>query len=110
MTDQSDSQNPKKLFVGSLPFETTDTKLNEIFSQYGEIVDLKLIIDRYTGQSKGIAFIEYATQEQAAEAMASLNGSQIGERNIIVSIARPPQNRGGFGSDRPNYQQNRRRF
>ena len=97
--------NPKKLFIGSLAFSVTQEKLKELFSPHGEIVDLKLIIDRYTGQSKGIAFVEYATQEQAEVAIKSMNDTSIDDRKIVVNVAKPqvPRDNSSFGHNRNRY-------
>ncbi len=109
MTDQDQNQvsgggdaqavNPKKLFVGSIAFTTTEQELQELFAQYGEIVDLKLITDKMTGRSKGIAFVEYATEEQAQAALSATNNVDFGGRTLFVSVARPQvkRERGSFG-------------
>lgn len=81
--------NPKKLFIGNLPFRTTEEELQELFGQYGELVEVKLISDRMTGRSRGIAFVQYATDEQAAAAVEALNGYEIDGRAMIVNVARP---------------------
>lgn len=106
MNDQSSQVNPKKLFVGNLPFNTTQDELVEAFAQHGEIVEAKLVTDRMSGRSKGIAFIEFSSEEDAAKAMEALNNSELGGRTIFVSVARPfvprenrPQG-GGFGGGR----------
>lgn len=99
--------NPKKLFVGSLPFSTTEDTLVSIFSEYGEIVEAKLIIDRMTGRSKGIAFVTYEEEKDAKAAIDALNGTELEGRTIVVNVARPRvprDNRGGY-----NRQDNRRR-
>ena len=90
---QTDVVNPKKLFVGNLPFTVSQETLQELFSQYGEIVNVALITDRMTGRSKGIAFIEYTTEESANEAIKALHNYELEGRNIVVSIARPPVRR-----------------
>lgn len=94
--------NPKKLFVGNLPFSTTDEELRELFSQHGEIADLKLISDRVTGRPKGIAFVEYATEDEAQAAIEALNGFELNGRALVVSVARPPvpRERRDFGGNR----------
>jgi cold-inducible RNA-binding protein len=105
MYNQDQTVNPKKLFVGNLPFSTTEDELREIFSQYGEIVEIRLISDRFTGRSKGIAFVEFTTEEQAQAAIEGQNNKPIGEREAFVSIARPPKPReersgGSYGGNR----------
>ncbi len=108
MTDQvqtqvsgGDSQavDPTKLFVGSIAFATTEQELQELFAQYGEIVELKLITDKMTGRSKGIAFVKFATAEEAEAAMTAVNNMEFGGRTLFVSVARPQvkRERGSFG-------------
>lgn len=97
----TDSQvNPNKLFVGNLPYSVTEEQLREIFAEHGEIVDLKLIIDRMSGRSKGIAFVEYSAKEMADKAIEAVHGMDLDGRSLIVNVARPFQPRertGGFG-------------
>ena len=90
----------KRLYVGSLPFETTEDQLQTMFSAYGTVSSVKLITDRDTGRSKGFGFVEMADDAMAQAAIQKLNGSQVGSRNIVVNEARPMEergNRGGFG-------------
>ncbi len=99
-TQQGQQQaDPKKLFVGNLPFSTTEAELQDLFAQHGNVVSVKLITDRMTGRSKGIAFVEYTTEEEAAAAVSALNNFDFNGRPIIVNIARPqvPRERGSFG-------------
>jgi len=94
-----DQPNPKKLFIGSLPYSTTEDQLRDLFSQFGEITDLKLITDRMSGRSRGIAFVEFASEVDAAKAIEATNNTQMDDRTIIVNVARPPKPRtdSGFG-------------
>ncbi len=84
--------NNKKLFVGSLPWEVDDAKLAEIFSQVGTVVTASVIKDRDSGRSKGYGFVEMSTEEEAQKAVATLNGSDVSGRQIVVNIARPREN------------------
>ena len=92
----------KKLFVGSLPYSTTSGQLEELFSQAGKIASLDLITDRYSGQSKGFAFVEMSTDEETQEAIKKFNNFEIEGRKIVVNVARPkedrprPQNSGNY--------------
>jgi RNA recognition motif-containing protein len=98
--------NPKKLFVGNLPWATTEEELRSLFGEHGEVVDCKLITDRATGRSKGIAFVEFAEESQAEAAIEALSGYNMNGRDIVVNVARPQaprENRGGFGGDRSGY-------
>jgi RNA recognition motif-containing protein len=89
-----------KLFVGSLAWGTTDDSLSEFFAQAGTVVSAKVITDRDSGRSKGFGFVEMSTDEEAAKAVAELNGKDLDGRAINVNEARPQEpreNRGGGG-------------
>lgn len=79
----------RKLYVGNLPFTTTDEELNEIFAQSGQVASAKIILDRNSGRSKGFGFVEMNTDEEAQKAISQLNGVQIGGRPLMVNEARP---------------------
>lgn len=89
-----------KLFVGGLPFSTTDDELNQKFSEFGKVVSAKVITDRDSGRSKGFGFVEYETEEEGKAAEAGLNGKDFGGRNITVNEARPmkPRDNNGGGN------------
>jgi len=82
----------KKLFVGSLPWEVDDQKLAQIFAQAGTVVSAQVIKDRETGRSRGFGFVEMSTDEEADNAVANLNGSDVEGRKIVVNVARPRDN------------------
>ena len=93
-----------KLYVGSLPYSTTEQQLSELFAPHGTVQSAKVITDRYTGQSRGFGFVEMATSEEAQKAIAALNGSNLGGRTLVVNEARPQEKRsfgggGGGGGD-----------
>lgn len=81
-----------KLFVGSLPFSTTDEELQQLFAQHGTVESARVLTDRETGRSRGFGFVEMADDE-ARNAMSALNNSDIGGRNIVVNEARPREER-----------------
>ena len=88
----------KKLYIGNLPFSATEEQLNEWFSQIGVTPSgVNLIRDRFTGQSRGFAFVEVNNDEDADRAVNSLNGQNFGGRNLVVNEARPQEQRGGGG-------------
>lgn len=91
-----------KLFVGGLPYSTTEDELKAFFEQAGAVVSAKIIMDRETGRSKGFGFVEMETEEGAKEATEKLNGATMGNRTITVNEARPMPERnnrqGGFSS------------
>ena len=88
-----------KLFVGSLPFDTTEDQLGQLFVPFGQIGKATLIMDRETGRSKGFGFVEMPNDAEAQAAITKLNGSNLGGRAIVVNVARPMEKRsgGGFG-------------
>lgn len=94
-----------KIFVGSLPFSTTDDELNQLFAQHGTVDSAKVLTDRETGRSRGFGFVEMSNDDEAKAAIEALNNSDIGGRNIVVNEARPREERprrdfngGGGGS------------
>lgn len=88
----------KKLYVGNLPFSATEDTLHEFFTQSGVNPSaVNLIRDRFTGQSRGFAFVEISNDEEADRAVNSLNGQNFGGRNLVVNEARPQEQRGGGG-------------
>jgi RNA recognition motif-containing protein len=98
----------KRLYVGSLPFETNDAQLQEVFAPFGQVVSSKVIVDKFSGKSKGFGFVEMGTDAEAQAAIQKLNGSSLGSRQITVNEARPMEDRprggsgggGGFGGGR----------
>ena len=87
----------KKLYVGNLAFQTTSRDLQELFAQAGTVESASVIEDRDTGQSKGFAFVEMSTEEEAAAAIDQFNGKELAGRMLKVNEARPRENRGGGG-------------
>jgi len=83
----------KKLYVGNLPYTTTDQELSEMFAAAGTVESATVISDRQTNRSKGFGFVEMATAEEAEEAIKKFNETEMGGRKIIVSIARPKEDR-----------------
>ncbi|MBP7832532.1 MAG: RNA-binding protein [Candidatus Levybacteria bacterium] len=89
-----------KLYVGNLPYTTTDADLQSYFGQYGTVLSTQIIMDKYSGRSKGFGFVEMEDEAAANAAIEKSNGSDMGGRNIVVSVARPKEDRpagGGFG-------------
>lgn len=78
-----------KLYVGNLPYRTTDSDLEELFGQVGEVVEATVIMDRETGRSKGFGFVEMADEEAAQAAVQRFNSTQYGGRTLKVAEARP---------------------
>jgi RNA recognition motif-containing protein len=87
----------KNLYVGNLSFQTTNQDLQTLFAQAGTVESAQIIEDRSTGQSKGFAFVEMSTPEEAAAAIEQMNGKEVGGRALKVNEAKPRENRGGGG-------------
>ncbi len=81
------------IYVGNLPYDTTEDGMKDIFTEYGEVSTVSIITDRYTGRSKGFGFVEMPDQAQAEEAIKSLDGSSVSGRSIKVNQARPRDER-----------------
>ena len=88
-----------KLYVGNLPFETRDNDLQELFTQHGDVVSAKVIVDRETDRSRGFGFVEMDRQDAAEAAIKSLDGRDFQGRDLKVNIARP-RGEGGGGRKR----------
>ena len=86
-----------KLYVGNLAFQTTSEELQDLFAQAGTVESASVVEDRMTGRSRGFAFVEMATKEEAASAIEQLNGKEVGGRALKVNEAKPRENRGGGG-------------
>jgi RNA recognition motif-containing protein len=92
-----------RLYVGGLPYQTTEQELQQLFEQIGPVTQASVIVDRETGRSKGFGFVEMSNDQDAQSAIQSLNGSYLGNRTITVNEARERQsggNRGSYGRDR----------
>jgi len=83
----------KKLFVGSLPYSATQAQIEELFKKAGTVASAQLITDRYSGQSKGFAFVEMSTDEETEKAIKELNGYNMDGRTIVVNVAKPKEER-----------------
>jgi RNA recognition motif-containing protein len=91
----------KRIYVGGLPFNTTEEEMKNLFATYGQVSSAKLITDRDSGQSRGFGFIEMPTDAEAMAAMEKLNGTDFGGRKLTINEARPMEPRsGGGGGDR----------
>ena len=89
-----------RLYVGNLSFDTTEDDLSALFSPIGNVVSCNLITDKFTDKSRGFAFVEMSTQDEATKAIAELNGNDCDGRALTVNEAKPREERsggGGFG-------------
>ncbi len=85
--------NPNRLFVGNLSFQSTENDLQDYFSQAGIVTSVNLMMDRVTGKSRGFAFVEFATAEEANKAVEQFHGKEFQGRTLTVNIARPREER-----------------
>ena len=94
-----------KLYVGNLPYETTEADLQALFEASGTVATINIVRDRTTGQARGFAFVEMSDAEGARKAISELDKHPYGGRNLTVNEAKPPAPRngggGGFGGGRP---------
>jgi len=79
----------KSLFVGNMSFQTTEGELRDLFTPFGQVTRVHMAMDRETGRARGFAFVEMPNDEEAAKAMAGLDGKELGGRNLKVNEARP---------------------
>lgn len=89
---------PSKLYVGNLAYSVSNSDLEQLFSQAGQVQSVAVIMDKFSGQSKGFGFVEMATAEDASKAIQQFNDTELKGRNIKVNEAKPREN--SFGGDR----------
>lgn len=87
-----------KLFVGNLPWSTTEEELQEVFSQFGEVVEVSLPTDKMTGRKRGFGFVTFADEAAASAAVEGMNEKELGGRPLTVNVARPRRDEGGFNA------------
>ncbi|OGW69884.1 MAG: RNA-binding protein [Nitrospirae bacterium RIFCSPLOWO2_01_FULL_62_17] len=94
-----------KIYVGGLPYSATEQELNTLFGAHGSVQSARIIMDKFTGKSKGFGFVEMATADEAQKAITALNGTQMGGRTLTVNEARPqePRTGGGGGGQRDRW-------
>jgi len=85
----------KNLFVGNMSFQTTESELTALFQGFGQVTRVHVAMDRETGRARGFAFVEMPNDEEAAKAIAGLNGKEVGGRALKVNEARPKEARSG---------------
>ena len=98
---------PSKFYVGNLAYSVSNSDLEQLFSQAGQVQSVAVIMDKFSGQSKGFGFVEMATAEEASKAIQQFNETELKGRNIKVNEAKPRENSfgggnrgGGYGGDR----------
>lgn len=91
----------KRIYVGGLPYSATEQDVESLFASAGEVKEVSVITDRYTGQAKGFGFVEMVNDDEADTAIRTLNGTQMGGRTLTVNEAKPredrPRSGGGYG-------------
>ena len=85
-----------KLYVGNLPFSTTEDDLRGMFAKAGTVVSVSLIKDRDTGRSRGFAFVEFSSQAEAEKAVSLFNNTPLDNRTLKVNLARPKEDSGKY--------------
>ncbi len=107
---------PTRLFVGNLPFQAAEIELQDHFSQAGVVTNCNLMLDRNTGRSRGFAFVEFGSEEEANKAIEMFHNQDFKGRNLTVNIARPREDRppreggGGGWRDRGDRGERRERY
>jgi RNA recognition motif-containing protein len=87
----------KRIYCGNLSFQATEDDVRQLFTPFGEVTDVHIVMDRETGRSRGFAFVEMATDAQAKAAITALDGTRHQDRNLKVNEAQPREARGGAG-------------
>jgi cold-inducible RNA-binding protein len=102
-----------KLYVGNLSFQTSNTDLQELFTQAGTVESVSIIEDRETGRSRGFGFVEMSSRDEGEAVITQFNGKDLNGRHLKINEARPRENRstggnrGGFGGNRGGYREPR---
>jgi RNA recognition motif-containing protein len=86
-----------KLYVGGLPYSATEQQLSDLFGAHGAVASVKIITDKFTGQSRGFGFVEMSSDAEAQASITALHGSDMGGRTLTVNEAKPMEQRSGGG-------------
>jgi cold-inducible RNA-binding protein len=97
-----------RLYVGNLSFDVTENDLQDTFAQHGTVTDVKLVMDRATGRSRGFAFVAMTSKEEASAAIQALHGADWHGRSMTVNEARPREERPAFGGNSHDQSRSRR--
>lgn len=87
-----------KLYVGGLPYAASESQVTTLFAEHGTVESVRIMSDKFTGQSRGFGFVEMSSSEEAQAAITALNGSQMDGRSLTVNEAKPMEARSGGGS------------
>lgn len=88
-----------RIFVGGLPFSSSEDQLSDLFARYGTVNSAKVITDKITGRSRGFGFVEMSSSDEAAQAIAALNGYSLDSRQLTVNEAKPMERRESSGGN-----------
>ena len=88
------------IYVGNLARQVTDEELRRAFEEFGQVTEARIIMDKFSGESKGFGFVEMPSKEEAEKAIEEMNGKDLKGRELNVNEARPKTGRGGFGGGR----------
>jgi RNA recognition motif-containing protein len=100
------NQQNQKLYVGNLNFEASEDQVRELFGSFGDVQDVKIVMDRFTGRSRGFAFVRFGTADDAGKAKEALNGQPFQGKTLVIDWARTEQQ--GGGASRPGFERRER--
>ena len=86
-------EEKNKLYVGNLSYSVNDESLGQLFADFGEVVDAKVITDKFSGRSKGFGFVTMSDEDSAKKAIDAMNGKEFDGRSIVVNVSRPKESR-----------------
>jgi len=99
----------KRIYVGNLPFSSTEDDVRNMFSEAGTVASVSLISDKFSGRSRGFGFVEMSSDDEANKAIAALNGRMMGDRALVVNEAKPMSERREGGREGGGYRGGGRR-
>jgi cold-inducible RNA-binding protein len=102
--------NQNRLFVGNLSYQTMEKDLEEYFSQAGVVTSVNLMLDKVTGKSRGFAFVEFASAEEAAKAVEQFHNKEFQGRALTINVARPREERAPRGNGGPRRESRSERY
>jgi RNA recognition motif-containing protein len=95
--------NTMNIYVGNLPHKVTEDELRQAFAEFGQVTEVRLIVDKFSGESKGFGFVEMPSKDEAEKAIGAMNGKDFMGRALNVNEARPKTDRGGGGGRREGF-------
>jgi RNA recognition motif-containing protein len=95
--------NTMNIYVGNLPHKVTEDEVRQAFAEFGQVTEVRLIVDKFSGESKGFGFVEMPSKDEAEKAIGAMNGKEFMGRALNVNEARPKTDRGGGGGRREGF-------